>query len=78
VIFPSSLRDDQRTKAFAFSTKCLVQPSLCKTATDILPGMWQLDLDVGPDLTLTGQMDFTSQVMRHICVKRRIQCLSRA
>jgi hypothetical protein len=49
VVFPSSLRDDQRTKAFAFNTKCLVQPSLCKTAEDILPGVWQLDSDVGPN-----------------------------
>ena len=49
VVFPSSLRDDQRTKAFAFNTKCLVQPSLCKTAEGILPGVWQLDSDVGPD-----------------------------
>ena len=49
VVFPSSLRDDQRTKTFAFNTKCLVQPSLCKTAEDILPGVWQLDSDVGPD-----------------------------
>lgn len=48
VIFPSSLRDDQRTKAFAFNTKCLVQPSLCKTAEDILPGVWRLESDVGP------------------------------
>ena len=46
-VFPSSLRDDQRTRAFAFNTKCLVQPSLCKTAEDILPGVWQLDSDVG-------------------------------
>ena len=49
VVFPSSLRDDQRAKAFAFNTKCLVQPSLCKTAEGILPGVWQLDSDVGPD-----------------------------
>ncbi len=49
VIFPSSLCDDRRTKAFAFNTKCLVQPSLCKTATDILPGVWQLDSDIDPD-----------------------------
>ena len=48
VVFPSSLRDDQRTKAFAFNTKCLVQPSLCKTAEGILPGVWQLDSDAGP------------------------------
>jgi hypothetical protein len=49
VVFPSSLRDDQRTKAFAFNTKCLVQPSLCKTAEGILPGVWQLDSDADPD-----------------------------
>jgi hypothetical protein len=49
VVFPSSLRDDQRRKAFAFNTKCLVQPSLCKTAEDILPGVWQLDSDAGPN-----------------------------
>src|ERR1700757_3317161 len=43
VVFPSSLHDDQRRKAFALNTKCLVQPSLCKTPEDILPGVWQLD-----------------------------------
>jgi hypothetical protein len=49
VIFPSSLRDDQRTKAFAFNTRCLVQPSVCTTAEDMLPSALQLDSDVGPD-----------------------------
>ena len=49
VEFPSSLRDQQRTKAFAINTKCLVRPSLCKTAEDILPGVWQLDSDVRRD-----------------------------
>lgn len=48
VVFSSSLRDDQRTRAFAFNTKCLVQPSLCKTAEDILPGVWHLDSEAGP------------------------------
>lgn len=43
VVFSSSLRDDQRTRAFALNTKCLVQPSLCKTAEDILPDVWHLD-----------------------------------
>ena len=49
VVFPSSVRDDRRTKAFAFNTKCLLRPSLCKTAEGILPGVWQLDSDVRPD-----------------------------
>jgi hypothetical protein len=49
VLFPSSLRYDQRTKTFAVNTKCLVRPSSCKTAEDILPGVWQLDSDVSPD-----------------------------
>jgi len=43
VVFPSSLRDQQRAKAFAINTNCLVRPSLCKTVEDILPGVWQLD-----------------------------------
>jgi hypothetical protein len=49
VVFPSSLRDDQRTRAFAVNTNCLVRPSPCKTADDILPGVWHLDSDVSPD-----------------------------
>jgi hypothetical protein len=47
VVFPSSLRDQQRTKAFGINVKCLVRPSRCKAAEDILPGVWQLDKDVG-------------------------------
>jgi hypothetical protein len=42
VEFPSSLPDDQRSKAFAVNTKCLTKPGGCKTADDILPGVWQL------------------------------------
>ena len=49
VEFSSSLHDDQRRKAFAFNTKCLVQPSLCKAAEDILPGVRQLESSAGPD-----------------------------
>jgi hypothetical protein len=49
VVFSSSLRDEQRTKAFAVNTNCLVRPSSCKTADDILPGVWHLDSDVSPD-----------------------------
>lgn len=48
VVFSSSLRGDQRTRAFAFNTKCLVQPSLCKNAEDILPGVWHLDSEAAP------------------------------
>ena len=51
-VFPSSLRDQQRTLASAINTKCLVQPSLCKAAEDILPGVWQLDSGWG-DATLS-------------------------
>jgi len=47
VVFPSSLRDQQRAKAFAINTNCLVRPSPCRAAEDILPGVWQLDSDVG-------------------------------
>ena len=49
VEFPSSLPDDQRTKAFAVNTKCLVKPGGCKTAEDILPGVWQLESVASPD-----------------------------
>jgi hypothetical protein len=42
VEFPSSLPDDQRSKAFAVDTKCLTKPAGCRTAEDILPGVWQL------------------------------------
>jgi hypothetical protein len=42
VEFPSSLSDDQRSKAFEIDTKCLTKLGGCKTADDILPGVWQL------------------------------------
>jgi hypothetical protein len=47
--FSSSMPDAQRRKAFALDTKCLVQPAGCKTAEDILPGVWQLESSLGPD-----------------------------
>ena len=49
VVFPSSLREAQRARAFAVNTDCLARPTPCKTADDILPGVWHLDSDVGPD-----------------------------
>jgi hypothetical protein len=49
VEFPSSVPNDQRTKAFAVNTKCLVMPGGCKTAEDILPGVWQMESVVGPE-----------------------------
>jgi hypothetical protein len=49
VEFPSSLPDDQRKKAFAVNTKCLVRPGGCKTAEAILPGISQLESAVSPD-----------------------------
>ena len=42
VEFPSSLSEDRRSKAFAVNTKCLTKPGGCRTAEDILPGVWQL------------------------------------
>jgi hypothetical protein len=49
VEFPSTLPDDQRSKAFAVNTKCLTRPGGCKTADDILPGVWQLQSAVSPE-----------------------------
>jgi hypothetical protein len=42
VEFPASLPEDQRKKAFAINTKCLVSPRICKTEDEILPGISQL------------------------------------
>jgi len=42
VEFPSSLPDEERKKAFAVDTGCLVRPGGCKTAEAILPGISQL------------------------------------
>jgi len=42
VEFPSSLPEEERLKAFAINTKCLTKFGGCKTADDILPGVWQL------------------------------------
>jgi hypothetical protein len=41
--FPSSLPDEQRKRAFAVDTGCLVRPGGCKTAEAILPGISQLE-----------------------------------
>lgn len=49
VSFPSSVSENQRTRVFTLNTNCLVRPSVCKTAEDILPGVWQLDSKVSPD-----------------------------
>jgi hypothetical protein len=49
VEFRSSLADDQRTRAFAFNTSCLVRPGGCKNAEDILHGVWQLESVLIPD-----------------------------
>ena len=45
VEFPSSLPERERTKAFQVNTKCLVLPSGCKNAGELLPGIWQLKSD---------------------------------
>src|SRR5215467_12902814 len=39
VEFPSSLPEEQRRRAFAVDTGCLVRPRGCKTAEAILPGI---------------------------------------
>ena len=49
VEFPSSLPDGQRSKAFSVNTKCLTKPGGCKTANDILPGVWQLQSAGSPN-----------------------------
>jgi hypothetical protein len=43
VEFPASLPEDQRRKAFAINTKCLVSRHICKTEEEILPGISQLE-----------------------------------
>ena len=47
VEFPSSLPDQERKKAFAVNTKCLVLRGGCKTAGELLPGIWQLESVTG-------------------------------
>jgi len=49
VEFPSSKPEVQRRKAFAVNTDCLVKAGGCKSAEDILPGVWQLETGVGPE-----------------------------
>jgi hypothetical protein len=49
VEFPSSLSDNQRTKAFAVDTNCLVRPRGCTSAEDILPGVWQFESAPNPE-----------------------------
>jgi hypothetical protein len=48
VEFPSTLSEDQRLKAFAISTKCLVKLGGCSTADEILSGVWGLQ-SVNPE-----------------------------
>ena len=40
--FPSTLPDAERRKGFALNTACLVKPKGCRSADDILPGVWLL------------------------------------
>jgi hypothetical protein len=49
VEFPASLPEEQRKKAFAFNTKCLVSRRICKTEEEILPGISQLESATTPD-----------------------------
>jgi hypothetical protein len=47
--YAATLSDDQRKKAFAVNTKCLVRAGGCKTAEAVLPGISQLESAVSPD-----------------------------
>ena len=49
VDFPSSLAEDQRIRAFAVNTSCIVRRGGCKNAQDILPGIWQLESSLSPN-----------------------------
>jgi hypothetical protein len=48
VEFPASLPEEQRKKAFALNTKCLVSSRICKNEEEILPGISQLE-STNPD-----------------------------
>jgi hypothetical protein len=48
VEFSASMPDAQREKAFALNTACFVRPRGCRSAEDILPGVWQLGPVTGP------------------------------
>ena len=49
VEFPSSLPEHERQKAFQMNTNCLVLPSGCKNAGELLPGIWQLESEQSLD-----------------------------
>ena len=49
VDFPASVPEDQRKKAFALNTRCLVSHRICNTEEDILPGISQLGSATLPD-----------------------------
>lgn len=42
VDFSSAIPQAQREKALSMNSNCLVRPSGCKTAEEMLPGVWQL------------------------------------
>jgi hypothetical protein len=48
VEFPATLPEDQRRKALAIDTKCLVSWRICKTEQEILPGISQLESSTSP------------------------------
>ena len=47
VEFSSAMRESKREKIFRLNTKCLVRFGGCKSAEDILPGVWQLRTENG-------------------------------
>jgi hypothetical protein len=51
VEFSASVPEAQRDKALTLNTKCFVQFNGCKSAADILPGIWELEAPVSGDLS---------------------------
>ena len=49
VEFPSTMPEPQREKAFAINANCLIKPNGCRSAEEILPGVWHLEDTVAPD-----------------------------
>jgi flagellar basal body-associated protein FliL len=44
VEFSSRVPEPERQKAFALNTSCLIRLGGCRSAEDILPGVWRLDI----------------------------------
>ncbi len=47
VDFPAGIAENQRQKAFALNANCLIRLGGCKSAEELLSGVWQLDAGPG-------------------------------